>query len=425
MYYFNEKEIFMKINRKLLTVIATALIIGTLAGCTKKEDPAVAELKAQMQAMQDELNKAKSGNAAPEEIAKLENAVAEVAKQEQAAEEKKNAPASATTPAASQSVATTTPAASTSTSSGGFQMAGTKLTKYNGSSKSVTIPNNVTSIEEYAFQENKSITSVTIPDSVTSIGWGAFNGCTNLASVSLGNGVTSIKHQAFYNCKSLTSITIPNSVTTINNNAFTGSGISSIIIPNSVTFLESNAFNGCNLNSITIGSGITSGIEKMAIFSISLTAINIDTGNPNYSSADGVLYNKNKTILVQYPLGKKGSFTIPNSVIEIREAAFIGSENLTSVTIPDSVTNIGSQAFSGSGITGVTIPNSVKTIGLNAFYDCKSLSGVTFLGANIEFISYDTYPFHGDLKKKYLAEGAGTYTTTTPADHSNAVWTKK
>jgi hypothetical protein len=165
----------MKKAIKTVLLVTAIIAVGMAAtACNKKNDAAsanaLAELNAKMEAMQAELDKAKSGNAAPEEIAKLESAVAEIAQQEQAAEQKQEAAktttgttpaATTTTPAASTATATTTtstPAASTSTSSGGFQMSGTKLTKYNGKNTSVTIPNNVTSIGESAF-EHSSVTS--------------------------------------------------------------------------------------------------------------------------------------------------------------------------------------------------------------------------------------------------------------------------
>ena len=167
---------------------------------------------------------------------------------------------------------------------------------------SVTIPNSITSIAN-SFQFCTSLTSITIPNSVTSIGAFAFNYCTKLTSVTIGNGVTSIEQGAFQGCLSLTSITIPNSVTSI----------------------EEYAFHGCS----------------------ALTSINVDSNNPNYSSVDGVLFNKDKTTLVAYPGGKQGAYTIPNSVTSIEEYAFRVCSSITSVTIPNSVTSIGYEAFLG------------------------------------------------------------------------------
>ena len=170
---------------------------------------------------------------------------------------------------------------------------------------------------------------------------------------SVSYSVTSIGGWAFRECTGLTSVTIPNSVTSIGDNAFSYcSGLTSVTIPNSVTSIGSWAFTGCT----------------------GLTSIDVTSDNPNYSSIDGVMFNKNKTSLHTYPGGKQGAYTIPSSVMSIGKGAFRGCTGLTSVTIPNSVTSIGDNAFSYcSGLTSVTIPNSVTSIGESVFQDCTGL----------------------------------------------------
>jgi len=248
---------------------------------------------------------------------------------------------------------------------------------------SVTIPDSVTSIGGSAFYNCKSLTSVTIPGSVTSIGWSAFYGCASLTSVTIPDSVTSIGDYAFYGCTSLTSVTIPDSVTSIGDYAFYGcTSLTSVAIPGSVTSIGWSAFYGCaSLTSVTIPDSVTS-IGNCAFASCtSLTGIWVAEGNSHYANdASGVLFNKDKTTLVQCP-GAFAAYTIPNSVTSIGEYAFSHCTSLTSVTIPGSVTSIGDDAFSGcASLTSVTIPDSVTSIGNYAFSCCGSLTDVYFTG---------------------------------------------
>ena len=238
----------------------------------------------------------------------------------------------------------------------------------------------VTAIGDCGFERKENITSITIPNSVTSIGWNAFHDCTSLTSITIPNSVTSIADTAFWGCTSLTSVTIPNSITSIGSGAFHDcTSLTSITIPSSVTSIADAAFWGCtSLTSVTIPNSITSIGPRVFSCCTSLVSIYVDAGNPNYSSdLAGILYNKNKTILLQVP-GGITSVTIPNSVTYIGDDAFRGCTSLTSVTIPNSVTSIGEAAFYAcTSLTSVTIPSSVTSIGWSAFYGCTSLTSVT------------------------------------------------
>jgi hypothetical protein len=272
---------------------------------------------------------------------------------------------------------------------------------------SVTIPNSITNIGDYAFQGCMSLTSVTlgtnitsigedaflycgslsgvaIPSSVTSIGDGAFLYCLSLTAITVDalnpvyssvdgvlfdksqatliqcpggkagswtipSSVTSIGDSAFMDCASLAAVTIPNSVTNLGDWAFGGcTSLTDITIPNSVTSIGQNAFFDCaTLTNVTIPDSVTS-IGNQAFANCSrLTAITVDALNSAYSSLDGVLFQRKQTVLIQYPGGKGGTYTIPDSVTNIGTCAFLDCASLTSVTIGNSVTRIAGSAFFG------------------------------------------------------------------------------
>ena len=245
----------------------------------------------------------------------------------------------------------------------------------------ITIPNSVTTIGREAFEDCVGLTSITIPNSVTIIEQGVFSGCIGLTSMTIPNSVTTIVGNAFYGCTGLTTIEIPNSVTTIGGYAFYGCiGLTSITIPNSVTSIGNNTFDGCvGLTSVTIPNSATS-IGALAFYRCTgLISIQVDADNKAYSSDDGILYNKDKTVLHTFPARKnETTFIIPNSVTTIESGAFESCIGLTSILIPNSVTTIGYLAFEGCiGIASILIPNSVMTIDYGAFSNCNGLKDVT------------------------------------------------
>ncbi|MCI6188633.1 MAG: leucine-rich repeat protein [Clostridium sp.] len=268
---------------------------------------------------------------------------------------------------------------------------------------SVTMADSVTSIGNYAFGHCWSLTNISMSNSLTSIGEGAFCECWSLTNIIIPNSVTSIGDSAFVTCSSLTDIKLSNSLISIGDFAFTHGAFTNITIPDSVTSIGEYAFFDCdnltdvklsnslisikddtfkdcdNLTNIIIPASVTSIGTHAFSYCDGLTNIKVDKDNKNYADEDGVLFNKDKSVLVKYPRGKEElSYKVPSSVKEIGDYAF-GSLyrwgfNLTNITIPDSVTSIGAHAFDNcESLESIKIPNSVTTIKEYTFSYCGSL----------------------------------------------------
>ena len=264
---------------------------------------------------------------------------------------------------------------------------------------SVTIPDSVTSIENYAFFRCKGLTSVTIPDNLTSIKKGVFAYCSELTSVTIPKNITSIGDTAFGYCSSLTSVTIPENVTSIGDSAFYScSGLTTVTIPENVTSIGDSVF----------------------VYCTSLTGIWVDAENMNYSSDSyGCLYDKNKTKLIQAPGAISGSCEIPSSVTSICADAFRECTGLTGVYISDvaawcavdfggyyanPLIYAGKLYLNGQLVTNLVIPDSVTSISDRAFYRCASLTSVTIPDG---VSSVGDYAFSNCLKLTSVTIGNG------------------
>ena len=257
------------------------------------------------------------------------------------------------------------------------------------------------------YSSRSSIKHVIIGNSVTSIGDSAFYECSSLGSVTIGNSVTSIGSDAFYWCSSLESVVIPDSVTSIGDGAFSCcSSLESVVIPDSVTSIGDGAFFNCiSLKSVVIPDSVTS-IGDGAFSGCSrVTSISVDINNQYYSSENGILFNKDKTTLIQYAIGKTDTqYTIPDSVTSIGGDAFEHCSSLTSVAIPDSVTSIGEHAFySCDSLTSVIIGDSVTSIGGSAFEYCRSLEIVT-IGNSVTSIGNNAFEYCSSLKSVVIPD---------------------
>ena len=294
-----------------------------------------------------------------------------------------------------------------------------RILKYLGLSTDVTVLSTLSSktvVEIYddCFKDNSTLTSVTIPDSVTRIGSSAFYNCRSLTSITIPNGVKGIVNYSFYNCSSLTSITIPSSVTSIGYYAFYNcTAMTRIYIPSSVTTITASSYStspfyGWNSSAVIYCGAASKPSDWESYWNYYGSSRQLKTiwnaSGFSQQNADWEYVEKNdgSVALMRY-LGTVTVVTVPTTlsgktVSEICENCFKDKTAITSLTIPNSVTSIGSSAFEGcSKLTSITIPDSVTRIGSSAFKNCTSMrriyipSSVTEITAS----SYSTSSFYG------------------------------
>ena len=258
--------------------------------------------------------------------------------------------------------------------------------------ESITIPNSVVNIGNSAFAAT-SLKTINIPNSIISIGSSAFAN-TNISSVILPNSVQKVGNYVFEDCKLLETVTIGDQIQSLMYTFQRCESLKSIYIPENVSIIES-AFDYCS----------------------SLESINVSESNSNYSSIDGVLFNKENTVLLCYPQNKMDTtYIIPNKTTKIEIGAFDGSNNLNyiifnnnlktiedvafanceslkQISLPNSLTYLGESCFANCiSLTDVSLPTSISRIREGAFSCCTSLSYIE-LPDNI--INIDSYAFCG------------------------------
>ena len=273
------------------------------------------------------------------------------------------------------------------------------------------------SIGANSFSKCQSLTEITIPKNFTRIGSGAFSDCSNLEKVNILGSMEFIGAGAFYGTKissgfvekhirdkDIVSFVIEEGVGQIGDYTFLGAeNLKSVHIPSTVYHITEKAFYGCN----------------------NLETVTISQDNPCFTIEDGIIYNKNKTILIRCLPGKNTKVEIPNTVTEIEEYAFMGCSKLKgTLTVPGSIKKISehaferctseiplvleegiesieARAFSNSHFIGnLTIPNSVTQIRWEAFFNCEKFNGKLNLG-KVEYIATGAFAncsgFTGDL----------------------------
>ena len=249
------------------------------------------------------------------------------------------------------------------------------LLGYYGPGGDIVIPNTVTKIGDEAFKGNKKVTGVTIPGSVVDIGNNAFEACENLKKVAFTNPGEARKNllirlSAFKDCTKLTDVEIPARVKQI----------------------VGNIFKGCT----------------------SLMEIKVNANNPYYFAQDGVLFGPalveyspkydDNYVLLAYPAGRQGEYTIPSQVNEktidqVWTSGFEGAAGLTDITIPASIGRLGTAAFESTGLTHVIIPDTVQQVDPAVFQNCTSLVSVKLPAGLTEI---DQYMFANCISLQYV-----------------------
>ena len=303
-----------------------------------------------------------------------------------------------------------------------YENEGIRITSYSGTKIRVKIPDTIESIPVVSIGIKcftvGEVVEIYCPETLRVFEWGGMKSekFTEINKITIPYGVTKIAAETFKDCGSLKEVKIPSTVREIGMNAFRNCGsLKNVTLPDSVTKINDKAFIWCRaLETIMIPYSITEIGSYALVGCSSLMNISVDDGNTVYADIDGVLSDKSKTTLIQFPGGREGAYSIPNGVTKIGTEAFAYCNMLTNVTVPNSVTKINDRAFIDcSSLTGINvdqgnavysdidgvlftkdetilmqfpqgnemdtyeIPSTVREIGANAFRNCGSLTDVT------------------------------------------------
>ncbi len=260
--------------------------------------------------------------------------------------------------------------------------------------ESVVVPDSVTEIGDDAFAYCDVLTTANLPASLTKMGESIFASCPKLTSaMTIPEGITEIPAGSFYGCKKLSGVTFHEGVTAVHNEAFMNcDALTQLVLPMSLVDLGYHAFRGCDsLAEVTIGDQVEYNFLADPLSSCPIKILHIAEGSTVVH--DGI---------VGYVGGAIETVTIPESVTEIGESAFLNCDALESLVLPESITTIGKGAFRGCDELGeIVIPDSVTKIGDNILTDTRlSLTasswtdGVLYVGNHL--IEVDP-KFEGEL----------------------------
>ena len=226
---------------------------------------------------------------------------------------------------------------------------------------SITIPSSVKYIGNYAFASCSSLESIIIPTNITSLSNGTFKDCSSLKSISLPDGLEQIGAQTFAGCSSLTSINISNSVMNIGEDAFKEcSSLTSVMIPNGVTSIEHGVFSGCkSLTSVVIPDSV------------------ISIGKWSFSNCSSLALITLKASSIENFCESNINMLLYSAQCLTKRNLLINDMDSTELIVPDSVTILNDYAFYGcSNIVTITLPETLSQIGEHIFDDCESLQSI-------------------------------------------------
>lgn len=254
-----------------------------------------------------------------------------------------------------------------------------------------------------AFNGCGALECINLPEQMEEIGIAAFINCESLISITVPKGIEVINEKVFQCCYSLEKVVLPISVKAINHQAFYYCvKLSDINIPEDLEIVEGWAFASCELKEIRFGSKL-SAIDYLAFSNIhSLESIYVDDDNPYYSTLDGVLFSKDKSILYICPLGKSGTYYVPSSVKTIYNGAFSQS-SLSEVVVSEGVEEIRQLAFSGTwNLKLISLPSTLKILDDRALLDINGLAEINISEDNQYYVSVDGVLYTKDMKRILL-----------------------
>lgn len=311
----------------------------------------------------------------------------------------------------------------------------------------IYLPRTITSLSANAFEGCTGLKAVYLPNSITTIPASAFKGCTNLQTINLPNSITSIGRSAFYGCTSLTSITIPESVISIDAYAFQNSGLTSATFENSTDWAAPanldltratdaaralkttyyyetwiRALDYTNYTQLSfifsadtaVGSAIDAQDKKIATGEIEI---------PNYVKYNNTIYTIKRIASNGFASSGITTITLPNSITNIGDNAFSGCTDLKTIDLPTSITYIGYRSFYGcSGLTSITIPKNVTEIGDKAFKGCDNIT-IKFDGATSATTPTGTYSSNDWTVGDTLISMTSLSDTSTNKDYLTSTYT--